>query len=99
MGGDMRFLFAIFCVLVTVGNVWAQRLLTDCPDGYIKIPETGVVLLADEKGCPASTTSLSTVSSCSAEKPSALCAMYAEQGVEYTDEKGIFKYDDGICEM
>ncbi|MDW3024545.1 MAG: hypothetical protein R8N50_02540 [Alphaproteobacteria bacterium] len=94
----MRFLFAIFCVLVTVGNVWAQRLLTSCPAGYITIPESGVVL-ADEKGCPASTKSLSTVSSCSVETPSVLCAMYAEQGEVYTDEKGTFMYQDGICEM
>lgn len=93
----MRFLFAIFCVLVTVGNVWAQRLLTTCPAGYITIPESGVVLGAGK--CPENTISLSTVSSCSVGTPSVLCLMYAEQGVEYTDEKGIFMYQDGICEM
>lgn len=96
MGGDMRFLFAIFCVLVTVGNVWAQWLLTACPAGYIRIPESGVVLGAGR--CPENTISLSTVSSCSVETPSVLCAMYAEQGEEYTDEKGLFHYE-GICEM
>lgn len=93
----MRFLFAIFCVLVTVGNVWAQNLLTTCPAGYIEISEPGVVLGVGK--CPENTKSLSTVSSCSVETPSVLCAMYAEQGEVYTDEKGTFMYQDGICEM
>lgn len=92
----MRFLLTIFTAVVISGNVLAQELLKACPDGYIAISEPGVVLGADR--CPEKTISLSTVSSCSMEKPSALCAMYAESGVAYTDEKGSFHYE-GICEM
>lgn len=93
----MRFLFAIFCVLVTVGNVWAQELLTECPAGYIAISEPGVVL--DAEKCPDKTIMLSDdIPSCLAEDPSDLCAMYAESKVTYTDEKGSFHYE-GICEM
>lgn len=94
----MRFLLTIFCAVVISGNVLAQELLTGCPDGYIAISEPGVVLY--EKECPDKTImSSNDILSCLVEKPSALCAMYAEQGVEYTDEKGTFMYQDGICEM
>lgn len=94
----MRFLLTIFCAVVISGNVLAQELLTKCPDGYIEISEPGVVLDAEE--CPGNTImSSENIPSCLAEPPSALCAMYAEQGVEYTDEKGTFMYQDGVCEM
>lgn len=95
----MRFLLTIFCAVVISGNVLAQELLTGCPDGYIAISEPGVVLY--EKECPSSNTIMlsDNIPSCSVGTPSDLCAMYAEQGVEYTDEKGTFMYQDGICEM
>lgn len=94
----MRFLLTIFCAVVISGNVLAQELLTGCPDGYIAISEPGVVLY--EKECPSSNTIMlsDNIPSCSVKTPSALCAMYAESGVTYTDEKGSFYYD-GVCEM
>ncbi len=93
----MRFLLTIFCAVVISGNVLAQELLTACPDGYIAISEPGVVL--DAEKCPDKTIMLSNdIPSCSVGTPSALCAMYAESGVTYTDEKGSFYYD-GVCEM
>lgn len=94
----MRFLLTIFCAVVISGNVLAQELLTTCPEGYIEISEPGVVL--DAEKCPDKTImSSDDIPSCLAEDPSDLCAMYAEQGVEYTDEKGTFMYQDGVCEM
>lgn len=99
----MRFLLTIFCAVVISGNVLAQELLTECPEGYIKISEPGVVLGAER--CPDKTImSSNDIPSCLVEKPSALCAMYAKTGVTYTytDEKGLFYYDydyDYVCEM
>ena len=94
----MRFLLTIFCAVVISGNVLAQELLTKCPAGYIEISEPGVVLYENE--CPSSNTIMlsNDIPSCSVGTPSALCAMYAESKVDYTDEKGLFHYE-GICEM
>lgn len=93
----MRFLLTIFCAVVISGNVLAQELLTGCPAGYIEISEPGVVL--DAEKCPDKTImSSDDIPSCLVETPSALCAMYAESGVTYTDKMGSFYYE-GICEM
>lgn len=93
----MRFLLTIFCAVVISGNVLAQELLTKCPAGYIEISEPSVVLGATE--CPGNTImSSNDIPSCSVGTPSALCAMYAESKVDYTDKTGVFHYE-GICEM
>ena len=89
----------LVCLLVGIivsTSAMAAAPGTSCPSGYVAINETAMIVA--DGACPTGYRSVGDAVSCLLPTPAGVCMMFAPADTAYSDDTGVWRFED-ICPL